>query len=44
MTRQEELEFRKRCSYDAMRDYSLLSRKMEEEKKNFNQSRSMSKK
>ena len=44
MTRQEELEIRKRCPYDAMGDYSLLSTKTEEEKKNFNQSRSMSKK
>lgn len=32
MTRQEELEYRKHCPYDAMGDYSLLSRKSEEKK------------
>lgn len=32
MTKQEVLEYRKHCPYDAMGDYSSLSRKPEEKK------------
>lgn len=32
MTKQEELEYRKHCPYDAMGDCSSLSRKSEEKK------------